>query len=490
MLTDPSGRERIFHGVNVVYKLAPYHPPLLSGFQPQLSFGDKDVEFLVQNGFNMVRLYVSWHGLEAEKDNYNSSYLDVIEGIVNKLGRRGIYTLLDCHQDLMSPKFCGEGFPDYASLYDRSIELELFPIPTPSLIPYQINETTGYPFRSECDKHAFADYYTSYACSKAWQSLYDNDQGVQDRFGLFWQKVAQRFNGNDFVLGYELLNEPWAGNIYEHPQDFIPEFTNKKYLLPMYQTLHQMIRKYDDNHIIFFEPVADIISAAPLPSNFGEGPGGHAYNNRQVFSFHLYCLLHLNVQILDLAVCDAIEEAFILARMADTMDIGVAGFLTEWGAYGNFQEGSDSEKDAADITALADQFLLSWSYWQYKGFADITTTQIADEEGFWDGQGNLEEIKLKTLSYPYAMAVAGHYQSMVFTRATSQFELSYDASTRASERTTIFLSEKYHYPNGFNATVSPTGYATLHHQSPYLFVNHTTAIAEGQLIKIMIVPVN
>jgi endoglycosylceramidase len=176
--------------------------------------------------------------------------------------------------------------------------------------------------------------------------------------------------------------------------------------------------------------------------------------------------------------------------MADTMDIGVAGFLTEWGAYGNFQEGSDSEKDAADITALADQFLLSWSYWQYKGFADITTTQIADEEGFWDGQGNLEEIKLKTLSYPYAMAVAGHYQSMVFTRATSQFELSYDASTRASERTTIFLSEKYHYPNGFNATVSPTGYATLHHQSPYLFVNHTTAIAEGQLIKIMIVPVN
>jgi hypothetical protein len=95
---------------------------------------------------------------------------------------------------------------------------------------------------------------------------------------------------------------------------------------------------------------------------------------------------------------------------------------------------------------------------------------------------------------------------MVFTRATSQFELSYDASTRASERTTIFLSEKYHYPNGFNATcvvhlititntsdviimvcidsVSPTGYATLHHQSPYLFVNHTTAIAEGQVIYI------
>ena len=26
---------------------------------------------------------------------------------MNKLGESGIYSVLDCHQDLMSPKFCG-----------------------------------------------------------------------------------------------------------------------------------------------------------------------------------------------------------------------------------------------------------------------------------------------------------------------------------------------------------------------------------------------
>ena len=32
----------------------------------------------------------------------------VLADTVEMLGRAGIYTILDCHQDLWSPKFCGE----------------------------------------------------------------------------------------------------------------------------------------------------------------------------------------------------------------------------------------------------------------------------------------------------------------------------------------------------------------------------------------------
>ena len=32
----------------------------------------------------------------------------VLEDYVNKLGDAGIFTILDCHQDLLSPKFCGK----------------------------------------------------------------------------------------------------------------------------------------------------------------------------------------------------------------------------------------------------------------------------------------------------------------------------------------------------------------------------------------------
>ena len=34
--------------------------------------------------------------------------MQVLEDYVNRLGEAGIYSILDCHQDLLSPKFCGE----------------------------------------------------------------------------------------------------------------------------------------------------------------------------------------------------------------------------------------------------------------------------------------------------------------------------------------------------------------------------------------------
>ena len=47
--------------------------------------------------------------------------------------------------------------------------------------------------------------------------MYDNEAGIRDRMGLFWTRVAERFAGNPYILGYELINEPWAGDIYGHP---------------------------------------------------------------------------------------------------------------------------------------------------------------------------------------------------------------------------------------------------------------------------------
>ena len=54
------------------------------------------------------------------------------------------------------------------------------------------------------------------------QSLYDNEQGIQDHFAMFWGRVAQKFQDNKYVLGYELLNEPWAGDVYRHPDQLEP----------------------------------------------------------------------------------------------------------------------------------------------------------------------------------------------------------------------------------------------------------------------------
>lgn len=136
MTTFTLGRARIFHGVNVVsltkpnydsqshsvyciihwspltlpfsqvYKSFPYYPTNGS-FDAEYSFNSDDIAMLVEYGFTVVRLYVAWPGVEPSKGNYNATYLDTLYKIIDQLGKSGIYTILDCHQDLWSPKFCG-----------------------------------------------------------------------------------------------------------------------------------------------------------------------------------------------------------------------------------------------------------------------------------------------------------------------------------------------------------------------------------------------
>ncbi len=133
--------------------------------------------------------------------------------------------------------------------------------------------------------------HTQYICLYR-QSLYDNEQQIQDHFGMFWERVAERFEGNEYVLAYELLNEPWAGDVYRHPDQLEPrelvtqllhdgvflvyiaytyiyshaDVADAKNLQPMYKKLHESIRKYDQKHIIMFEPTIIITSVNIHPN--------------------------------------------------------------------------------------------------------------------------------------------------------------------------------------------------------------------------------
>lgn len=52
-------------------------------------------------------------GYVPERGKYNETYVEVIQDIVSLAAKYGIYTLLDMHQDVFSPKFCVEGMPDW-----------------------------------------------------------------------------------------------------------------------------------------------------------------------------------------------------------------------------------------------------------------------------------------------------------------------------------------------------------------------------------------
>jgi len=51
--------------------------------------------------------------------------------------------------------------------------------------------------------------------------------------------VSKRFAQNKYVLGYDLLNEPWAANIYYEPALFLePGKFDKEKVEPLYQKVH------------------------------------------------------------------------------------------------------------------------------------------------------------------------------------------------------------------------------------------------------------
>ena len=67
----------------------------------------------------------------------------------------------------------------------------------------------------------------------------------------------QRFGKFDSVIGYELMNEPFAGNVFEEGHlKILPGISGEENLVPFYDIIQNEIRKIDDDTLIFWEPVS------------------------------------------------------------------------------------------------------------------------------------------------------------------------------------------------------------------------------------------
>ena len=118
LLQDEHRRSVLLHGVNVVYKVDPYIPSS-DAFDPNLSLTDVEIDDLLAWGFNFVRLGVMWEAVERQPGVYDDAYLTRVESLINKLGEKGIYTMVDAHQDVFARSICGEGVPDFYASYDK-----------------------------------------------------------------------------------------------------------------------------------------------------------------------------------------------------------------------------------------------------------------------------------------------------------------------------------------------------------------------------------
>lgn len=477
---DADGREVFMHGVNAVVKGPPWYPKI-DEFDPLTSLNEQDFQILASVGMNVIRLGVMWPGVEPVRGQYNETYLDQIDRILQIGAKYGFRFVLDHHQDVLSEKFCGEGVPAWAAQVTESW------LPFPQLVGNftadDYDPTTGFPTRQACAKHDWASLYATAACSNAFQNLYTNYDNLTDSWGAMWAHVALRFKGRSEVLGLELFNEPWAGDVYSNPLLFIPGLADKEVLQGCYDKLVTSIRQVDQDRLILFAGV----TWADFGAGFTAAPGGAAEADRSVFAYHYYEPPQFaNSEVFDFGV-----------HLNDARRMQTGYMLTEFGSPG-YNSAFDDDASAADGS------LLSWIMWEWKDYCRETPETLASKSQWaewgacktgyggvsWSTDGKPDPNVLKKLARSYPMAVAGQTTSFSFNATTGAFALTYSISTKSLIPTEIFVSEEWHYPSGLDITVSPAEWAVAKHDvgSNRVYVAAAPLAVEGGAVTVTINP--
>jgi endoglycosylceramidase len=407
-LTDSEGQVVTLHGLDMAYKLAPYEPAAIG-------FGAVAAQSLGSNGFDLVRLGVFYSAVEPRPGVFSQAYMKSIAGTVAALAHDGIYTILDFHQDQLNLGFDGDGFPSWSV------------------------DTNGLPLT----KYKFPlGYVLSQSLNAAFNNIWADapgpgNVGLQERYASAWRYVAAQFAGDPWVLGYDLINEPWQA----HATDAA--------LAAFYAKVIAAVRAVDPNHLVFYEPW--------LLFQFGQPTSLPALDERGLaMSFHDYCAEQAPSHPTQCAALEQVPIENALARSAATGD-GLV--MSEFGATADLA-------DLRNVVALGDAARLSWAEWAYCGCGDPTSTAPGRAEGLVVNPSlpatgaNVNLAKLAVLAEPYPRLISGTPTSYSFTPATRTFDLTYKTTGPGGKvfpagSCSAVLVPALQYPAGY--TVTATG---------------------------------
>jgi endoglycosylceramidase len=294
----------------------------------------------------------------------------------------------------------------------------------------------------------WTDGYLSQAIGVAFQYLYDNYGGSMDSMAQFWAKVASLFKESPNVLGYELINEPWAGDIYSIPPLLAPGNAGARNLAPAYNKINAAIRQIDNKTLLFYEPVTwgVFLNGEHAGTGFDAVPGGAIYKNVSVLAYHYYCWLmdmshqHHPFSFLQRTICDKITGPQVFpAVLNDIHQTGGSSFLTEFGACEPDGKANSSATVECDfVMKTADEFLASWTYW---------------DDVFFDTKGHVNWNVTRPFARVYARAISGTPLVMNFSLTDFNFYFKFQLDSTITQSTEIVVP-KLHYPNGFKVLLT------------------------------------
>lgn len=392
-----------------------------------------------------------WEAVEKSYQNYDLEYLSEVNDLVSRLGEKGIYTMIDMHQDAFARLNCGEGFPDYyakqavgkhPTCINRAIDHLAKPLfmktglcKTMDMYGYQ-KDANGWPEISDCQKVNFALYYTSPESMNGFTALYENENGMQDAFVNYWDATSAALASNPWNIGYDPLNEPFPGNVLKHRSLLWHGNFDKNALAPMYEQLYERYQKNDPGSVMWFEPGQfpdnlPIMGGITTPVGFQTPPGGEIGSNTHVLNDHTYCCQisgsacpNGEPTAEEKSTCLDWHQRRLAQRNEDAQRLGVPLFISEFGACLTEENCTTEIEQVANET---DKYLVGWAYWEFKNYADLTTSAGTGEEGFYNADGSLQDWKVKALSRSYLRYTQGTLTKNHFNTKTGVFDAEFTA---------------------------------------------------------------
>ncbi len=361
-LLDGHGRRVMLRGVNAGgrSKFAPYMPFDFEddgfegdGFDAAL---DTYLDRAAGWGLTALRVPFTWAALEPTQGADDLEWLARYDALLDGAAARGLWTIVDFHQDLYAEALCGDGFPTW-TLED----------PGPS-------------------RHDCGDWFTGYLGDEeveaAFDDLWSDARGARTGMSEMWARMAAHQADRPGVIGFEVLNEPFAGSA--DPEIWAPDV-----LAPLYSTSIIDIQSISPDALIFFD-------ASGLDATFATTDLVRPEGENIVFAPHYY----------DAAVFLGLEadpehvDASLARWAALGEDWQVPVLLGELGVAAD-APGAQSYADA--LVASLDGMQLGATWWEYSESAELW-----NEEDFslLGPDGEEREVLIAAVARPSPRAIA------------------------------------------------------------------------------------
>lgn len=399
-LKDGLGRVVFLRGVDAGgrSKFAPYVPFDYAQGQFAAALGAY-MDRAASWGIDAMRVPFTWAALEPTQGQDDADWLNRYKQILDAAWARGIFTVVDFHQDVYAESFCGDGFPSWT-------------IPDPKPAPHHDCPNWQLEYLNDADVQA------------AFDRFWADGSTVQAAYVAAWDRMIGHFANEAGVVGFEPINEPGWGTQDESTFEATT-------LTAFYSRVVAHMRQLAPQSLVFVDPTG--LAGSLVKTSLGR-PAGDGI----VFAPHFYPIAAPNPDD-------------VLPRMQTWADVGAAWNVPVFvGEFGITHDSTAALPYMAAHFAALDTLGMSGTEWEYS----VETEEWNAETDSVVAASGAEYPVAQALVRPFARAVAGSGITQSWDGPSGTFTLGYAPASGAASRVTEVQLPPRVYPEGYKVTLS------------------------------------